>query len=133
MKKSIFIIGLFTSLFLQPVSAKNLDTTNDTIQLNAKHQIKDGMYDASVTITSDATYAFPNTYKLRVQVINNEVVSIGSGYSAIRAGYNDRGYIYEGGGVSLVYNEEGHVIAATATVTTSSTGSNILYMKILIK
>ncbi len=118
---------------MKSVAAENLSQSQDTIPLNSKNEIRNGWYNALVTCTGSAANSTPQTFKLLVNILNSEVISVGIGYTAIQAGFSKGEYIYEGGGVTLKYNEYGNVIKAMATVTISGLGNGINYYKILIE
>src|SRR4051812_34781858 len=81
--------------------------------------IKDGWYNATVKYTNYST-GTNSSYSLDVKVEYGKVsiIDFGNGGS-IHSGYNNEGYIYSGGYVSLETDYNGNIVAATTTVTVS--------------
>jgi hypothetical protein len=91
----------------------------------AESGIKNGWYSATVKYVNYKTYTNA-TYTLDVHVQYDTVVEIDFGNGgSIHSGYNNSGYTYTGGNLSIERDFDQNVVAATARVTVYESNGNM--------
>jgi hypothetical protein len=105
------VLFLLSAFAPTPGAAAAWPSTTLVIDPTNQMTIDDGWYSAIVTVTSGFSR---NKYRLNVKVQYGSVVAIDFGNGgSVHTGYNNEGYIYSGGYVSVSGDE------ATATVSIS--------------
>lgn len=127
--KYLILIG--TLLSLTYLSHGNPIPTASAKNNPLQYGIKDGWYKATVKYSNYST-GYNGVYTLDVKVSYNSIVAIDFGNEgSIHSGYNNEGYIWSGGYISLDKDYNGNIIAANATVSTSDkNGLRYYYIKI---
>lgn len=115
--KSIFltITLVFTLSLLQ---AQDFSPVPNAAELDVK-TIDNGWYDASVAYYNPSTYQRSNyTLSVKVEYDRVTVIDFGNGGS-VHSGYNNSGYTYTGGSLTMKRDYEGNIVAATTRVSVS--------------
>ena len=98
----------------------SFQAVNESYEIKSAFQfgtLEDGWYTCKVAYSSSSSY-IRSTYSLPVKVQYGQVVEIefGSGGS-VHSGYNNSGYTFSGGTISLEKDYSGKIIGGTSTVT----------------
>jgi hypothetical protein len=81
--------------------------------------IENGWYDASVAYYNPSTYQRSNyTLSVKVEYDRVTVIDFGNGGS-VHSGYNNSGYTYSGGSLSMKRDYQGNIVAATTRISVS--------------
>ena len=81
--------------------------------------IDNGWYDATVAYYNPSTYQRSNyTLSVKVEYDRVTVIDFGNGGS-VHSGYNNSGYTYSGGSLTLKKDYQGNIVAATTRVSVS--------------
>jgi hypothetical protein len=129
MKNIILIAFLLSSTLL--VNG-NILAKGTPVNVPLQYGIKDGWYKATVKYSNRST-GYNGTYTLDVKVSYNSIVTIDFGNDGyIHSGYNNEGYIWYGGYVTLNKDFQGNITSATATVSTSD-NNGLRYYDITIE
>lgn len=122
-----FILGLTVS----SVSGFVPTSKNDALSISFQ-SIENGWYEAMVAYNNPKTYQRSN-YRLSVKVENNRVTAIDFGNGgSVHTGYNNSGYSYYGGNLTIQKDFNGRITSATAKVSVSDT-NGVRYYDITIQ
>jgi hypothetical protein len=118
------IVLFITILLLFSIISKGTSTPES----GHYQSIKNGWYEATVSYYNPNTFR-SSSYILDVKVEYNRVVQIDFGNGgSIHSGYNNSGYIYGGGNLSLQRDYSGNILGATTKViVTYNNGTLITY------
>jgi hypothetical protein len=89
--------------------------------------IDNGWYDASVAYYNPSTYQRSNyTLSVKVEYDRVAVIDFGDGGS-VHSGYNNSGYTYSGGSLSMKRDYQGNIVAVTTRVSVSDSNGTRTY------
>jgi hypothetical protein len=129
MKNIILIAFLLSSTF---IVNGNILAKGTSVNVPLQYGIKDGWYKATVKYSNYKT-GFNGTYTLDVKVSYGSIVTIDFGNEgSIHNGYNNEGYVWSGGYLTLNKDFQGNITSATATVSTSD-NNGLRYYNITIE
>jgi hypothetical protein len=118
MKKLIILTGVIFSLsFGYSLDAYAQYQIYEPIPSIYGKKVNDGNYKATVRYTNYATN-YKATYSLKVQVRYGRVTAIYfEDGGSIHSGFNNSGYLYQGGTIQYSYDSDGDITSAVAKVT----------------
>ncbi len=119
MKSTLLAISLL--FIVIEAQSQTLPIFKDASEISVE-VIDNGWYDANVSYYNPSTYQRSN-YTLSVKVEYDSVTAIDFGNGgSVHSGYNNSGYSYYGGTLTMKRDYQGNIVAATTRV--SVTDSN---------
>lgn len=120
MKKLIIVIAILIGF---TVKSHCSEVVASHFTYHQQQAISDGWYKAKVEYYNDKTQ-YKNTYTLKVKVSYGSVtvIDFGNGGS-VHSGYNNEGYYYSGGSLTIHRDYSGNVTYVDGTVTVTEGGT----------
>jgi len=116
MKSTLFAISLLFIVIEAQSQAFPVFLDSSEISVEA---IDNGWYDAAVSYYNASTYQRSN-YTLSVKVEYDRVTAIDFGNGgSVHSGFNNSGYTYSGGSLSMKRDYQGNLVGATTRVSVS--------------
>jgi hypothetical protein len=113
MKSTLFAISLLFIVIEAQSQAFPVFLDSSEISVEA---IDNGWYDAAVSYYNASTYQRSN-YTLSVKVEYDRVTAIDFGNGgSVHSGFNNSGYFYNGGILSMKKDNQGNIVAGTTRV-----------------
>jgi hypothetical protein len=116
MKSTLFAISLLFIVIEAQSQAFPVFSVSSEISVEG---IDNGWYDAAVSYYNPSTYQRSNhILSLKVEYDSVTVIDFGNGGS-VHSGFNNSGYTYSGGSLSMKRDYQGNLVGATTRVSVS--------------
>lgn len=116
----LILFALFLGFQVSNLAA-TVPLSSEGINSITFQNLEDGWYEAVVSYYNPKTYQRSN-YSLSVKVQYNRVTTIDFGNGgSVHSGYNNSGYLYNGGNLSFQKDFNGQITSATTRVSVSDT------------
>jgi hypothetical protein len=124
MKLTLLAINLF--FIAMEAQCQTLPTFKDSSEISVE-AIDNGWYDAAVSYYNASTYQRSNyTLSVKVEYDSGTAIDFGNGGS-VHSGYNNSGYSYYGGTLTMKRDYQGNIVAATTRVSVTDSNGTRTY------